>query len=85
MSLRKMVTDADGNMSRTQVIIVIYQLLSLVLVVLEVILGGILTTTVLVAMAGLFAFAIIDRIDARHIDFKVSKAGAEVSIRGDKK
>ena len=62
---------SNGAWSRTQIAIVIQTMLALTLIILEVIYGNILTNTIMLAQVGLFVFAIVDRIDARHVDFKI--------------
>ena len=79
MSVRDLITGPNGLWSRTQIAILIQTVLALVLIISEVIWGGILTWPILAAQAGLFLFAIIDRMHTRHVELKVGSAHLKIS------
>jgi hypothetical protein len=80
--LKDLITNADGTFSRTQITIWIVSLVSIGLVLAEAIRGQVLSTQVLIVLAGLHLFALLDRVDARRIDLKLSKEGAGISLDG---
>lgn len=80
MKLRDLFTNPDGTLSRTQITIWIALLLSVALVLAEVIRGDVLTWPVLAVLGGLHIFALLDRINARHIAFRIGRDGAGLTI-----
>ncbi len=84
MKARDLVTNADGKLSRTQITIWIALFLTVGLLLAEVLRGGgVLTLPVLGVLLGLHVFALLDRIDARHIDVRIGRDGAGISLGND--
>jgi hypothetical protein len=83
MKWTDLITGADGRLSRTQITIWIAFFLTIGLLLAEVAVERrVLTPPVLGVLCGLHVFALLDRMDARRIDLKLSKDGAEVSMGG---
>ena len=79
MAMKDLIIGPNGLWSRTQITILIQNILALVLIISEVIWGGVLTWHILAAQAGLFLFAIIDRMHTRHVELKVGSAHLKIS------
>ena len=77
--LLELISDDNGRLSRTQSTIVFWFLYTAVLLVLEILKGGIFSIPVGATLAGVFVFAFIDRINVNHIYFKLSQTGMELT------
>lgn len=81
MKLRDLFTNPDGTLSRTQITIWIALVLTVALTLAHVF-GGreVLSWPVLVVLAGLHVFALVDRMQARYIAFRIGRDGAGFTI-----
>jgi len=79
--LVEIVSNSDGKLSRTQCAIVFLLLFSVCLIVAHIVQTGVvLSYVVMAALAFLHIYVLLDRVDARRIDLKISKEGAHVSL-----
>ncbi len=83
--LTNLVTNDDGELSRTQIVLWIALFLTVGLTIAEVVFardgkGHVLSWPVLIVLGGLHLFALLDRIQAKYASFRIGKEGAGLTL-----
>ena len=78
--LLELISNDDGRLSRTQVFMSLCILFTMAVIITDIVKGGtVLNLSMLIALGGLNGFCIADRINVRHLSFKIGKGGVQVS------
>ena len=78
--LLELVVNDDGKLSRTQVNMWIVHLTCLAYLILESVIGDVLSVPLLALMGIYVVSSHIDRMDTRRMQIKLSKEGAHISL-----
>jgi len=82
--LFELVSGPDGKLSRTQITLNILLILSVCLIIADVAIDReLLSYPVMILIGIMYLSALLDRINARCIDFKLSKEGAAFRVEGN--
>ena len=81
--LLELVSNNDGTISRTQLNMWLCHLTSLILIVMEAVVGNIITAPLMAIMCLYAISSHADRMDTRRLQVKL--AGAEIELHGSRK
>jgi hypothetical protein len=83
--LKQLITNDDGSLSRTQCILLTAFVVTITLLGLHVFWKELLSWQVMSVLGFIHVFALLDRVDARHIHVQASKDSLHIELTGDDK